>query len=383
MHEKLPAFLQKAHDKAADKYDNADDDYLSTKWEVFVNKACSEIPDLSYDKKTRLLSLGDISPGCQFCRTGKWDCFFVTQKCNLNCAFCYSIDLRPQDFKGSNLGSDIHESIKQHHQLGILGISFSGGEALLERENLYRWLEFCSQDHRLEHIWLYTNGLLLDESILQKLSELGLNEIRFNTAASSYQHPHVLKMLEKSANYFKWVTVEIPLIAADEDKLLNSLLVWADKGVRVLNIHEFLFEPGSNAENFPGNKRGITLPDGHKTAISPDSNNLALKVFQEVKRKNLSLSVNYCSTVGKWQQLTARRELILPQRIEPNENYLGNGVLESFYVVENNHVRSIALENVEEIRSSSKGLTIYHLKRMAPLSLKETSKNWLSFEVLS
>jgi len=382
MHEKLPDFLQRAQNRAGRHNFHADDVLLS-KWEDFVKEACSRIPDLSYDKKTRLLSLGDISPGCQFCRTGKWDCFFVTQKCNLNCAFCYSIDLRPQDFQGSNLGNDIRENIKQHHQLGIQGVSFSGGEALLETENLYHWLEFCSQDHHLEHIWLYTNGLLLSETILQKLSELGLNEIRFNAAATSYQHPHILEMLYKSAQYFEWVTVEIPLIAADEDKLLNSLPVWADKGVRVLNIHEFLFEPGSNAENFPGHKCRITLPDGHKTAISPDSNNLALKVFQEVKRKKLSLSVNYCSTAGKWQQLTARRELHLSQRKEPNENYLGNGVLESFYVVENNHVRSIALENVEEVRSSSKGLTIYHLKRMAPLSLKETSKNWLSFEVLS
>ncbi len=383
MHEKLPAFLQKAHDKAVNKYIDADDDYLSTKWEIFVNEACSEIPELTYDERSQLLSLGEISPGCHICRSGKWDCFFVTQQCNLNCDFCYSINRRPQNLQGSNLGNDIRENIKRYHQLGIQGVSFSGGEALLERENLYHWLEICNQDHHLEHIWLYSHGLLLSETILQRLSELGLNEIRFNAAATSYQHPHLLEMLHKSTQYFKWVTVEIPLIAADENILLNSLRLWAEKGVRVLNIHEFLFEPGSNAENFPGDKRRITLPDGHRTAISPGSDALALKVFREVKQQNLSLSVNYCSTIGKWQQLTARRELILSERKEPNEKYLGNGVLESFYTVQNNHVRSIAPDELEEIRSSLKGLTIYQLKRIASLSLKETSKDWISFEVIS
>ncbi|MEA3327565.1 MAG: radical SAM protein [Chloroflexota bacterium] len=383
MHEKLPSFLLKARDQAANKYLHADYNYLTAKWKIFVNEACSEIPELTYNERSKLLSLGDISPGCHICRSGKWDCFFVTHKCNLNCDFCYSINRHPQNFQGSNLGNDIRENIKRYHQVGIQGVSFSGGEALLEIEKLYHWLEFCNHDHHLEHIWLYTNGLLLNEAILQRLSELGLNEIRFNAAATSYQHPHVIKMLQKSTQYFEWVTVEIPLIAADEDSLFSSLPIWADKGVRVLNIHEFLYEPGSNAENFPGHKQQITLPDGHQTAINPDSDALALKVFQKVKQHNLSLGVNYCSTVGKWQQLTARRELILPERKEPDEKYLGNGVLESFYSVRNNHVKSIAPEELEEIRSSSKDLTIYHLKRMAPLSLKETRKDWLSFEVLS
>ena len=383
MHEKLPAFLQSVHDQVTKKNIHPYDEYLTSKWEEFVNKACILVPELIYDERTRLLYLGDISPGCHICRSGKWDCFFVTPECNLNCDFCYSINCQPQGFQGSDLGNNILENLQRHHQLGILGISFSGGEALLEKENLYHLLEIFTQDQHLEHIWLYTNGLLLNESIIKRLSELGLNEIRFNTAATSYQHPHVLEMLEKSSQYFKWVTVEIPLIAADEDRLLHGLPIWVEKGIRVLNLHEFLYEPGSNAENFPGYKRRITLPDGHQTAISPGSDALALKVFQEVKRQNLSLIVNYCSTIGKWQQLTARRELILSERKEPNEKYLGNGVLESFYTVQNNHVRSIAPDELEEIRSSSKGLTIYQLKRIAPLSLKETSKDWISFEVIS
>jgi len=382
MPDKLPPFLQKARDQAGQIIHLANGDHLESRWAAFVSIACSEIPDLKYDEKSRILSYGKVSPGCQFCRSGKWDCFFVTSRCNLNCGFCYSTNHPSQDFEGSDLGEGFLENVYQHHQLGIKGVSFSGGEALLEEEKLYQCLETCKQEQHLDHIWLYTNGLLLSETRIKRLSDLGLDEIRFNTAATNYQHPHVLAMLQKCAQHFDWVTVEIPLIPADEDILIDSLPVWAEKGVLLLNMHEFLFEPDSNAEDFPGVKESIVLPDGHQTAINPECNSLALKVFQSVIGQGLALSVNYCSTAGKWQQLTARRETLLPQTMEPGENYIGNGILESYYSVHNNQVQQIIEEDIDFSQSLMDELPIYHLTRMAPLSLKEVNKNWLSFEVL-
>ncbi len=334
-------------------------------------------------KPAELLSYGEISPGCQFCRSGKWDCFFVTSKCNLNCGFCYSTNHPSQDFQGSDLGTNFLENLNQHHQLGIKGVAFSGGEALLEEEKLYHWLEICNQDQHLDHIWLYTNGLLLNDTNIRQLSDLGLDEIRVNAAATNYQHPYVLSMLQKCAQHFDWVTVEIPLIPADEAKLIDSLPVWADKGVRLVNIHEFLYEPGSNAAQFPGTKRPIMLPDGHQTATNPECDALAMKVFHKVKTRNLSLGVNYCSTAGKWQQLTARRESLLPQTMDPGEHYIGNGVLEGYYTHQDNQVKPISPEEIKPFLSLHRAIPVYHLTRMAPLSLNEVNKNWLSFEVLS
>lgn len=382
MSEMLPPFLQQVYDHVKGNIHHAGADHLLSSWDRFVSGARSEIPELNYNETSRILSYGEISPGCQFCRSGKWDCCFVTSQCNLNCGFCYSTNHPSQDFHGSDLGNNFLENLNQHLQLGIKGVSFSGGEALLEEDKLFNWLEMCNRDRHLEHIWLYTNGLLLNAKNIKKLSDLGLDEIRINAAATNYQHPHVISMLQKCAQHFDWVTVEIPLIPADEEKLIDAIPVWAEKGVRLLNIHEFLFEPGSNAEHFPGKKKSIVLPDGHQTAINPGSKPLALKVFHEVKAQSLSLGVNYCSTAGKWQQLTARREALLPQTMEPKEQYIGDGVLESFYALQHNQIKPISPEEIKPFLSLHQAIPVYHLTRMAPLSIKEVNKNWLSFEVL-
>ena len=379
----LPPFLEKAQKRALQHHNKDQDDYLTTRWEKFVEKLCQQVPEVAYDQETRLLTLGNISPGCVYCRTGQWDCFFVTDCCNLNCEFCYSQNKTSGKFQGSNLGNEVHHNLSRYQQLGIKGLSFSGGEALLEKEQLYQWLSDATQSGWLSHIWLYTNGLLLNEAVIKELARRGLNEIRFNAAATGYRNPYVLRMLNKSAKYLERVTVEIPLISAHEKVLLKSLKSWAESGVRVLNIHELLFEPGSNAENFPGEKQTVTMPDGHITAVSPQSDDLALKIFQTVQSRDLDLGINYCSTAGKWQQLTARREMLLPLTREDNEYYLGNGLLESYFAVDGLQVRAISRETLENSNTINNHNAIYRLLRMAPLSLYENDKQWLQFEAVT
>jgi len=40
------------------------------------------------------------------------------------------------------------------------------------------------------------------------------------------------------------------------------------------NLHELIFEPGSNAERMAGPRREIILEDGHHTAVHPESRRL-------------------------------------------------------------------------------------------------------------
>jgi pyruvate formate-lyase activating enzyme-like uncharacterized protein len=285
-------------------------------------------------------------------------------------------------FIGSDLGSDLLGNASSYPLMKISAVSFSGGEALLEKERLYRWLADLQQVPGIDHIWIYTNGLLLTEEVLDHLAALGLDEIRFNAAATAYQHPHVLNMIRQATKTFAWVTVEIPLQFDHREILLNSLPVWVDHGVRLLNIHELLYEPGSNAESLPGERQHLRLPDGHKTAVDPRSSDLALEVFQEVKSKNLSLSVNYCSTVGKWRQLTARREALLSKSAEHCEDYRGDGILESCYMQKGSQIVPLHPSELEQLQQENPRESFYRLRRMAPLSLKDSHKHWLSFETL-
>ena len=380
---KLPALLQEAQDHKAGYRNKNNRQFLRHRWQNFVSRACKEIPELHYDQSTELLSLGRISPGCELCRSGQWDCFFVTPKCNLNCDFCLSQVDPSEYFQGSNWGNDLQKNINYYHSFGIQGISFSGGEPLLKQKDLINWVEMCHKDPNMTHIWLYTNGLLLNQEVLETLAQSGLDEIRVNAAAKGYQHPHVMEMLHLASTYFNWVTVEIPLIPDQTGQLLKAIPLWVDRGVQILNMHELLFEPGSNAEKLTGKRIDIHLPDGHQTAISPESNTIALQVFSAVIRNNIPISVNYCSTVGKWRQLTARREVLIADIKQPYETYLGDGVLESYFTIENGQVEPIPSQMVEDMQKTQKSQSIYHLQRMVPLALKEEKNNWILFEVLS
>jgi len=382
MMSKLPPFLQEAHDHALRNGAN-NNRFLTHRWQDFVIRACNKFPDLHYDKSNELLSLGRISPGCKLCRSGQWDCFFVTPKCNLSCDFCLSPQDLSEDFQGSNWGNDLQKNLEFYQSFDILGVSFSGGEPLLKQKDLINWVEMCHKDPNMTHIWLYTNGLLLNQEVLKSLAQSGLDEIRVNAAATGYQHPHVMEMLQLASKYFNWVTIEIPLIPGQSDQLISAIPHWIDLGVQILNMHELLFEPGSNAEKLAGERIAIHLPDGHHTAISPESDTIALNVFGEVIRNRLPIGVNYCSTVGKWRQLTARRELFLSKVKEPYETYLGDGILESFFIIEKDQAEPIPTQLVESIQKTHKGQTIYHLQRMLPLSLREKQKNWIFFEAIS
>lgn len=382
MTEILPPFLQHARECAKNSQYSNDLNGLVTKWNLFIEKVSTPYPDVNYDQRTELLSTGVISPGCLICRLGGWECIFVTQECNLNCSFCYSQNKPSLSFPGSDFKNHSQQMPITAEDNNIQGVSFTGGEPVMEIDKLYSLIHNVTQNPNIKHTWLYTNGLLLNDESLTMLAGLGLDEIRFNAAATNYRHPYVLKMMEKASTLFEWVTIEIPLISSDLEVLLESLSIWIDHGVKTLNLHELLFEPGSNSEYFAGDYHKIFLPDGHQTAIDPNYQTTAFKVVQNIHYRSLDLGVNYCSTIGKWKQLTARREFLLEKSIQPFENYIGDGVLESYYMIEGNQVKALFDTRETLLNNSNNHERIFRLTRMAPLSLNEKQENWLTFEIL-
>ena len=153
MRDSLPAFLEEAREQAQEHFQNLGYHILRNRWNQFVNRTLKEIPEVCYDPQTELLTLGSISPGCQHCRKGSWDCFFVTSKCNLDCDFCISQKCASHDFQGSNLGKEIEENLERYQKMGILGLSFSGGEALLEGESLFSLINAAVVDNEFNFLF--------------------------------------------------------------------------------------------------------------------------------------------------------------------------------------------------------------------------------------
>lgn len=92
--------------------------------------------------------------------------YSITKKCNLNCKGCYDRELRPED--GSELSTDEARRIfRESHEIGMSFAVIVGGEPLARKDLLELIKEFP------EMIFLvFTNGILLDESMTEKIREI-------------------------------------------------------------------------------------------------------------------------------------------------------------------------------------------------------------------
>jgi pyruvate formate-lyase activating enzyme-like uncharacterized protein len=335
-------------------------------WEDFLTRLRDQVPAVKVEDQGATVRLGGLSPGCVHCKQGQWECLFLTHRCNLACSFCCS-PLRAHDSElVSVLGHTADQVIARSLDLDLLGISLSGGEPLLAPKQVYEWLKKLRRKLPDRYLWLYTNGVLLQPKVLDRLSDLGLDEIRFNAAATGYARPDILAIMAHASRRLRAVTVEIPAIPGDADRLVASLSAWAGAGVKYLNLHELVREPDSHSATLSGEFSDIRLSDGHVTHLSDASRELVLQVMRSVSELRISLQVNFCSLVNKLNQLRGRRR-ILARLVQQAHERRDGECLET--VAACRSADDFSLVHPDRIEDHHrKGRRLFLIRRLAPLS---------------
>lgn len=348
-------------------------------WREHVSRARRAIRTVHVEADGEVLYLGELSPGCRACKEGVWDCVFTTMRCNLDCAFCYSPHAIPRDYTGSVFGATPEQIASNYARTHIAGVSFSGGEPFVDAPGLFDWIGWFKERWSDKYYWVYTNGLLADEVHLRRLGELGIDEVRFNMAATGYDHPTVMRNLAAAARFIPNVTVEIPAIPDHASKLLASLAEWSALGVRFLNLHELIYEPGSNSASMPGARQAIVTADGHRAEFNPRSRALTLAVMARVQDEGLALSVNDCSMQSKIRQLRGRRRSLAPLVRAPHERLVDDRMYESCCAYRDDEVHFFHPDALDEMRQRYPDYRFVRLARTAPLSIDDGGR-WLAFE---
>lgn len=279
----------------------------------------------------------DISPGCRHCGEGTWSCLFINGKCNGRCFFCPS----EQTETGEPVTNALQFTSPQDYLdylsiFGIKGVSISGGEPLLTVDRSIRFLSAVQKRFGNEiHKWLYTNGILLSEEILKRLKDAGLDEIRLNLFANNYD----VEKIRLASRYIDTVTVEIPAIPEDYDRLCDLLPKMIDSGVRFLNLHQLRCTT-YNFKKFIA--RGYTFLHGQDATVL-ESELTALKLIKYASESDIHLPVNYCSFVyrNNFQRIRARQRSA-PCLAKPYEEITGTGMIRSLSV-------KLSREEVERI----------------------------------
>jgi pyruvate formate-lyase activating enzyme-like uncharacterized protein len=259
--------------------------------------------EIDFDFKGTKPHLGNLSPGCRVCGQGAWSCLFINGKCNCRCFYCPtaqdSISVPATNRISFDTPRDFADYVRH---FGFSGISISGGEPLLTFDRSLEFIDAARKElGESLHIWLYTNGTLATPDRLLKLRGVGLNEIRFDISAANYD----LTGVRMAADVFPWVTVEIPAIPEDLDRLLKLLPQLHEAGVKHLNLHQLRLTPHNLVEL---SERDYTFLHGEKVTVL-ESELAALTILDSVARSGLNLPVNYCAFAYKrrYQQAATRR----------------------------------------------------------------------------
>lgn len=249
------------------------------------------------------LDCSNLSPGCRICGAGGWSCLFINGRCNGRCFYCPS----SQNETGLPTTNtvDFHspaDYVAYLERFGFTGVGISGGEPLLTPQRTVAFIRAVKKHFGASlHVWLYTNGTLVDSRILGQLRDAGLDEIRFDIGATEYR----LDKLRLATGVIPIVTVEIPAVPEEAHRLKAMMLEMRDAGVLHLNLHQLRLTP----YNFP---RLVTRPytylHGEKVTVL-ESEQAALELLYHALDQGVDLPVNYCSFVYKkrYQGLAARR----------------------------------------------------------------------------
>ena len=262
--------------------------YESEKMILRLQKLRDKVEDTSLFKKTKPF-YNHISNGCSLCGKGLWSCLFITGRCNASCFYCPSVQSDDEIPSSQGIDFPTPESYAEYiNHFGFKGVAFSGGEPLLYPERVLAYLrrirEVCDKDI---YIWMYTNGLLANEQIFRDLADAGLDEVRFDIGATKYNLDAIRFAKDKIEN----ITIEIPSVPEEKDKIISLLPEMISAGVKNLNLHQLRLTK-YNAHKLL--KKKYTYIPAEKPIVL-ESELAALEIISYAKEKNINIGINYCS----------------------------------------------------------------------------------------
>jgi pyruvate formate-lyase activating enzyme-like uncharacterized protein len=250
-----------------------------------------------------------LSKACCECRKGdKSITYFYSLKCNRDCYFCSNKNQENYDYYIHNNRDVISELDNIKEPESLKAVALTGGEPLLNQEELFLILSYLNNKFPSVHTRIYTNGDLIDNNILKNLQINNLSEIRFSLK------PNKKNLLERSTiekiilakKYIPEVVVEMPIIPgtlADMKDLLNIL---NRNKITGINLLEFLF-PWINPNEYI--KRGFKIKNKpYKIFYSytyagglpiSGSEEECLELLLYGLENNYSIGMHYCSLENK------------------------------------------------------------------------------------
>lgn len=240
--------------------------------------------------------------GCKSCLFGTGlSAIRKTNKCNLNCPFCYDhgvLDTIPPIGEGlwEIGGTKFYEKdldLLLSIQKKPTGVAYVYLEPFMEIELYEGIIRRFHQAKVYQH--LYTNGTLATEDSLRMLGEAGLDELRFNLGASGCAD-RVIENIRLAKKYIPMVGIETPMTPAFYDTFLRKQGAVLATGLDFINCAE-LHLNANNLSNYAGENLYLCR-QGYLSPIW--SRELTLRLMRLADEQGWDVVVHDCSNDTKF-----------------------------------------------------------------------------------
>ncbi len=276
----------------------------------------------------------NLPKGCQLCLKGVKVVLFLNGICQkpAHCSWYCPIS---EERRGKDItfADEIHvfshkDLLIEINKINAKGMSITGGEPLLESnlEKTYDYIKYVKKmKGKKFHVHLYTNGMNFNESIAEKLAEVGLDEIRFHPPLNKWEN------IKFALNKGFSVGAEVPVIPGFEyNNNLENLILFLNKiGAEFINLNEFeICYPNSQYLK----EKGFKLKKDTVATVE-NSKETAMKLITKLAPKT-SLKIHFCTIKAKdYHQLKNRylrraKTIKLPYEVITEEGLLIYGQIE-------------------------------------------------------
>ncbi|MBP2029267.1 pyruvate formate-lyase activating enzyme-like uncharacterized protein [Methanohalophilus levihalophilus] len=304
-----------------------------------------------------------LTEGCKLCQEGAKMVLFVTGICDKSCFYCPISEERKgkQVYANEQPISKDLDIIEEANRMDALGTGITGGEPLIEKELVLRYINLLKNTFgKKHHIHLYTASAP-DKTTVSELAEAGLDEIRFHPPQSVWEKikdtPYAGSMAETSKLGIE-TGFELPSIEGVE-----ALIKFASKNDYFVNLNELEFSD-TNAEALK--ERSFVLVDDISNAVL-GSRSAAIKAINGIMKGH------FCSSRYK-DAIQLRKRLLRTAEVSsrPFEMITDDGTI-VFGIIntdKTDEVKKILLENevpedLYEIIGESIEIAAWVLEEMA------------------
>ncbi len=291
-----------------------------------------------------------ISKGCEQCAKGGKMVLFVYGYCDQrDCFYCPLGENRKNVtdvYANERLVESDEDVLTEAHRMDALGTSITGGEPQEALDRTCHYLELLKDEFGPDHhTHLYT-GITGGRENMRKLSEAGLDEIRFHPPYEQWGALHGTEwedILYIAREEGLTPAFEIPGIRAE-----TEFLDFLDEGAaEFCNINEFEMSHGNYRRM---QEQGFELKEGHMSAVDGDRDEIldvmgdhervyfCTSVFKDAAQHRRRLKRMARNIRREFDDITDDGTLVYGKTTAPPDRFVELGVPEEFYTVKTNHV---------------------------------------------